>query len=76
MDEKQKVLEILEDTLNVPLFFERVLKEVGEPALDKLVADSSNPYDDMVKAALWPSLEPLLIDQVKKLFDKVDGQVG
>lgn len=49
----------------------RIIDEVLEPALDKMVADSSNPYDDMAKQALYPVLE----QKVKEVIDEKLGAV-
>lgn len=60
--DKQKLIELAIKHLNVPGLLVDVIDEVLEPALDKIVADSENPYDDMAKAALYPVLEKALKD--------------
>ena len=53
------------------LLLEDVLKGVIEPAIDKFVADTANPYDNMVKELLLPKVEEALVkfveDQLAKL---------
>lgn len=43
-----------------------LLDRALEPALDKLVKDSSLPFDDMLKAAIYPKLE----EELKKIIGK------
>ena len=67
MSLKDDVVKLVDDSdllLNVGAL---VLKKVGEK-LDEVVADSSNPFDDTMKALLWPKLEELLLAELKKVF--------
>ena len=43
-----------------------IIDEVIEEAIDKVVADSSNQYDDMIKSVLWPLIEK----EVKQIISK------
>jgi hypothetical protein len=43
-----------------------IIDEVVEEAIDKVVADSTNTYDDMLKAVLWPLIEK----EVKQIISK------
>ena len=61
----------IKDHLDMPGLLDSLLDGAIEEALDKLVKDSSNPYDDMLKAALYPHLKSLLGDQFKSLWDKL-----
>lgn len=56
------------------LLVEDLLVGILEKTLDKIVADSSNPYDDMLKAALLPMLKKELIEQVDKLLAKLEPE--
>ena len=69
--DKAKALELVVKHLNVPGLLSDVVDEILEPALDKMVADSSNPYDDMAKAALYPVLETELKSKVAELWAKL-----
>ena len=40
-------------------------------ALDKMVADSSNPYDDLAVAALYPPLKKAIEEQLVELLAKL-----
>jgi len=71
--DKDKAVEILLKRLDLPGALGDIIDEVLEPALDKMVKDSSNPYDDMAKAALYPVLEQALKDEIRKLWDKLNG---
>ena len=53
------------------LLLEDLLKGLLEPKLKEFVADSSNPYDDMLLAALLPHLERQLAKLVDDLLAKV-----
>lgn len=57
------------------LLVEDLMVGIIEKALDKIVADSSNPYDDMLKAALLPMLKKELIGQIDKLLAKLEPEV-
>ena len=62
---KAKGLDIAEDAL----------QNIGELALEivgKLIAQSENKYDDMI----WAAVQGKASEELKKLIDKVDGQVG
>jgi len=72
--DKKALMILVEKHLDIPGLMVDVLEGVLEPALDKMVADSSNPYDDALKMALYPALKPILLAQVAKMWDKVDGE--
>lgn len=74
--DKDQILALVEARIDVPGLVQDVLVQILKPALDEMVADSSNPYDDMAVAALYPVLEPALLKEVQKLWDKVDGVEG
>lgn len=53
-----KVLDCVELKINLEkLLGEVLLDDVIGAALDKVVADTANPFDDAAKAMLWPVLE-------------------
>ena len=53
------------------LLVELLLKEVCEPALKKVVAESSNQIDDAALAMLLPTAEKALIDLVDQQLKKL-----
>lgn len=69
---KEKILEIVKKNVNLGGLVADTLDEVLEPALQKVVADSSNPLDDIAMAAIYPVLEKelnkLVEAQINKLF--------
>lgn len=67
----EKLKEIAVRNLNVGGLVKDVIDEILEPALDKMVADSANPYDDMAKVALYPILEEAL----KAKIDELDAKI-
>ena len=48
---------------------QRAALDVAEKALDKLVADSSNTYDNALKPLLWPLLEKEAVAWAEKNLD-------
>ena len=55
--DKELLLKLAMKHLDVPGLISDVLDQALEPAIDKFVADSANPYDDMLKAAIYPVLK-------------------
>lgn len=56
------------------LLVEDLLINLVEKALDEVVADSSNPYDDMLAAALKPVLKKAAIEQIDKMLAKLEPE--
>ena len=54
---KKELLKILADNVNLKGIAYDMIDEVLEEALKKVVADSSNPFDDMLMASVYPILE-------------------
>jgi hypothetical protein len=52
-----KVLDCVEVKINLAGIGNILIDDVIEKSLDKIVADTTNPYDDQFKAMLWPMLE-------------------
>ena len=67
----QKVKESVHARLDVPGLMNDMLDKVVDPALSKLVADSSNPFDDALKAALYGPLVAELKKAAKEEWDKL-----
>ena len=57
--------------MNVPGLVSDVMDDVLEPALDKVVADSSNALDDILKAAIYPTLAKEVKQLVQAQWDKL-----
>lgn len=53
------------------LLVEDLLSQIIKPALEKMVADSENKYDDMAMAALYPPLEKAIKEQIDSLLSKL-----
>ena len=66
---KEKILKLIVKYLNVKGLLTELVTEVVDEALDKVVADSSNPYDNMAKAAMWPVMEAELAKQIEEKVD-------
>ena len=58
IDEKKIVAEILEKAL--------------EPALKKFIADTSNPYDDMLFTMGYPKLKEFMLEELEKMVAKLE----
>lgn len=67
----KSVKAIAYENINVPGIFDDVLDEILEPALDKLVKGTETPLDDVLKAAIYPTLAAALKVESKKLWDKL-----
>lgn len=66
-----EVKEILKEEIKVDQFLIRMMKEIVKPKLDEFVADTSNPYDDILVAALYPILEKEIEEKIKEVWDKI-----
>lgn len=67
--DKKKLVEILFKNFNYKGLIFDVLDEALEPALKKVVEDSSNPFDDMLMASVYPILEKELKEYIEKNLD-------
>lgn len=65
------IKKIVYEELNVPGLIKRSLDELLEPALQKVVDDSSNPLDNVAKEALYPVLSKELNALVEKEYKKL-----
>ena len=72
-EQKAELMKAVAKNINLPGLVEAVLKQVVEPALDKLVADTTNPFDNMAKAAMYPTLEAELNKLAKEQWAKLLG---
>tara|TARA_R110000782_G_scaffold189300_1_gene279245 strand:+ start:296 stop:529 length:234 start_codon:yes stop_codon:yes gene_type:complete len=63
---KKELLEILVQSVDLKKLANGVVDNVIEEALKKVVASTTNPFDDMAMASLWPVLEV----EVKKLIEE------
>ncbi len=57
--------------ISVKPVINKIIDEVLEPALKKIVADSSNKLDDVLLASIYPSLEKEVKERVGKEIDKL-----
>jgi len=70
MSEKAKLLEMVKNNVNLSGMFVDLLDELLEPALQKVVDSTENPFDNMAMTTLYPVLEK----EMKKLVaEKLDG---
>ena len=67
--DKKQLLGIVMKNLDISGLLADLLDEVLEPVLKKFVADTANPYDDMLLAAIYPVLEKELKEKLKELID-------
>lgn len=66
---KKQVLELVVKYLDIKGLVKDVITEVADEALKKAVADSSNTYDDMAYAALWPVVEREAVALIEEKLD-------
>lgn len=64
---KEKILRLLIKRLDVKGLAIDLVADIVDEALEKLVQDSSNPYDNQVKSLLWPLIEAEVIARVEKI---------
>jgi hypothetical protein len=66
---RQEIFALLLNRIDLKgLLINDLLDVVLKGALDKMVQDSSNPYDDLAVAALYPPLKKALEEQLVKLL--------
>lgn len=75
----QKLLEILKGSVKIKISIKpivnKAIDEALEPALQKIVADSSNKFDDIMLASIYPSLEREVKEKVSKEIDKLKDKL-
>lgn len=71
MDLGQALKDAVKKNLNLSGFFSDIVDKVADPALRAAVAQSPNPIDDVVVAALAPLLEKALKDLVSQEIAKL-----
>ena len=63
---RTELLQVLIKSIDLKGLANGIVDEVVEVALKKVVADSTNPIDDVIMASLWPVLEI----ELKKLIEE------
>jgi len=71
MDIKDKLLDNLHKHMDVPGFLGAVMDDILEPALEKIVNDTSNPFDNILKDAVYPPLEAEIKKRLKEIWDDI-----
>ena len=64
-------LQILKNNINISGLIFDELDLVLEPALQKVVDDTANPFDNMLMVAVYPTLKLELQKLVKKKLDEL-----
>jgi hypothetical protein len=81
------IVDSVEVKIDLKKIVDGVIDDVVEKALDEVVKDTANPWDDSAKATLWPLLEPKLKElaeqqaakveeALKKLIDDLKGKIA
>jgi len=68
---KKQQLAILKKNVNIGGLLADELDLVLEPALQKVVDDSANPFDNMLMASVYPTLEKYLKDEIEKRVNQL-----
>lgn len=71
MSTKEKFKALAKENFNLEGFLLGTVDEVLETALQKVVDDSSNKFDDMAMAALYPVIEAELKAKISELTGKI-----
>lgn len=66
---KTELLKVLVSSVDLKKLANGLIDEVVEDALKKVVADSSNPFDDMLMASVYPVLEKELKELIEEKLD-------
>lgn len=66
---KRKVLELIVKHFNIKGFMSEMVADVLDEALEKMVQDSANPYDNVAKASLYPVVEEKLLEVINEKLD-------
>ena len=74
MSEKDKLLEIVKKRIDASGIFVDLLDELLEPALKKVVADTSNPLDDVLMQSIYPVLEQVIKDLADEKLKELLGE--
>ena len=73
MSERDVLKKMLKERIDLAGIVVDVLDELLEPALQRVVEDTSNPFDDMLKATIYPvlseKLKELAAEKLADLFD-------
>ena len=72
MDYLEKVKSILIENINLNGIAVSIIDEVLEEALNKVVSDSSNPFDDMLMASVYPVLEKELKSLIEEKLSAIN----
>jgi hypothetical protein len=69
------ILDVLKKSVKVQIKAKEavnaVIDEILEPALQKVVADSSNKFDDLMLASIYPGLEAEVKSMAGKKIDEL-----
>jgi hypothetical protein len=71
MEVKTLVKEVVLDNINLEGMASALILKALDPALEKLVQDSKNPFDNVLKAAVAPELFKLLKAELDQLIAKI-----
>ena len=66
---KSFIVKLLFKYINIKGMLNELIDEALEPALKKVVADTENPYDDMLLAATYQPIENAVKAEIGKLVD-------
>jgi hypothetical protein len=69
--EKKELMEMVKKNLDLKSASDLLIDGILEPALKKVVEDSSNKIDDALMLSIYPILEKEMKEQVYKLIDKL-----
>lgn len=70
-DIKNSLIASAKEHFDVPGFANDVIDEIGMPALKKVVADTKNPFDDMLLATAGPAILTALKNELANYWDKL-----
>ena len=76
---KDQILSVVRKTIKIEVDVKAgsqyLLNEIIEPKLDKIVNASTNPLDNIAKAALMPPLKEELIEMTAKANEFINAKI-
>jgi hypothetical protein len=79
MDIKKTAIKLLADSVEIKVDLKKLahglIDDALEPALKQVVADTKNPFDDMLMAAVYPTLEVALKKLIDKKVEELEAEV-
>ena len=71
--EGKEVVKLVLKSIDEKAMIAGAIELLLEPALKSFVADTSNPYDDMLVATAYPKLKEFILAELEKAVAKLEA---